>query len=134
MSEVHGLATPGNPQVPEQYSCTTDEGKALFFDGDASVLLGAEFSAGSDTRLALTSQAMASDGHISVQRAMVPGAAAVGIGGGGRRKLTIRGTKRVLVIRLVSSSGTYAPTQSEAKMHDDVFVDENNLVSIRRDP
>ena len=127
VSEVHGLAPPGSPQVPEQYACTTDEGNALFFDGDASALPGAGFVAG-ETRLAVAPQAISSNGHISVQQAMTPGAVAVSrLDNDRRRKLTTTGNKRVLVVRVVSNN--YAPSQSEAKMYDDVFVDDNNLVS-----
>jgi len=134
VSEVHGIPPPGSPQVPEQYACTTDEGDALFFDGDASsALLGAGFVTG-ETTLALTPQAMSSDGHISVQQAMAPGAVAVSnpIAGGRRKLTTTTGEKRVLVVRVVSND--YAPSQSEAKMSDDVFVDDNNLVSMHRNP
>ena len=42
-------------------------------------------------------------------------------------RLTRTGTQKVLVIRVVSN--THFPTQSEAKMYDDVFIDDNNLVS-----
>jgi len=132
VSEVHGIPPPGSPQVPEQYACTTDESDDLFFDGDASALLGAGFVTG-ETTLVLAPKAMASDRHICVQRAMVPGAAAVSNPiAGGRRKLTTTGNKSVLVIRVVSND--YAPSQSEAQMSDDVFVDENNLVSVHRNP
>ena len=127
VSEVHGIAPPGSPQVSEEYACTTDEGDALFFDGDASALLGAGFVAG-ETTLALAPQAMSSDGNISVQQAMTPGAVAVSsIGDDRRRKLTTTGNKSVLVVRVVSNS--HWPSQDEAKMYDDVFVDHNNLVS-----
>ena len=132
VSEVHGLAPPGSPQVPAQYACTTNEGNPLFFDGDASTLLGAGFVPG-ETTLALAPQAMLSDGNISVQQAMAPGAVAVSrLADDRRRKLTTTGNKRVLVVRVVSNN--YAPSQSEAKMSDDVFVDDNNLVSIHRNP
>ena len=126
VSEVHGIAPPGSPQVPAQYACTTDEGNALFFDGDASTLLGEGFVAG-ETTLAIAPQAMLSDGNISVQQAMAPGAVAVSRLVGGRRKLTTTGNKSVLVVRVVSNS--HWPSQDEAKMYDDVFVDHNNLVS-----
>jgi len=94
-------------------------------------LLGAGFVAG-ETRLALAPQAMSSDGNISVQQAMAPGAVAVSRLVGGRRKLTTTGNKSVLVVRVVSNN--YWPYQDEAKMHDDVFVDDNNLVSMHRNP
>ena len=126
VSEVHGIAPRGSPQVPEEYACTTDEGDALFFDGDASALLGAGFVTG-ETTLAVAPQAISSDGNISVQQAMTPGAVAVSRLVGGRRKLTTTGNKSVLVVRVISDS--YWPSQDEAKMHDDVFVDDNNLVS-----
>ena len=126
VSEVHGIFPPGSPQVPAQYACTTDEGDALFFDGDVSALLGAGFVTG-ETTLALAPQAMSSDGHISVQQAMAPGAVAVSRRVGGRRKLTTTGEKSVLVVLVISND--YAPSQNEAMMHDDVFVDDNNLVS-----
>jgi len=123
VSKVHGIAPPGSPQVPEQYACTTDEGDALFFDGDASALLGAGFVTG-ETTLALAPQAMLCDGYISVQQAMAPGAVAVS---SLVMLTTTTGEKSVLVIRVVSNA--YAPSQSEAKMSNDVFVDDNNLVS-----
>ena len=83
---------------------------------------------GGETRLALAPQVMSSNGNISVQQAMVPGAVEVSsIGDDRRRKLTTTGNKSVLVVRVVSND--YAPSQSEAMMHDDVFVDDNNLVS-----
>ena len=126
VSEVHGIAPRGSPQVPEEYACTTDEGDALFFDGDASALLGAGFVTG-ETTLAVAPQAISSDGNISVQQAMTPGAVAVSRLVGGRRKLTTTGNKSVLVVRVISDS--YWPSQDEAKMHGDVFVDDNNLVS-----
>ena len=130
VSEVHGFAPPGSPQVPDQYACTTDEGDALFFDGDASALFDTGFVSG-ETRLALAPQAMSSDGtNINVQQAIASGAAAVSTISGGRRKLTTTGTKSVLVVRVVSND--YAPSQSEAKMYDDIFVDDNNLVSMQR--
>ena len=88
---------------------------------------GAGFVAG-ETRLAVAPQAISSNGHISVQQAMAPGAVAVSrLDNDRRRKLTTTGNKRVLVVRVVSNN--YAPSQSEAKMYDDVFVDDNNLVS-----
>jgi len=129
VSEVHGLAPPGSPQVPVQYACTTDEGNDLFFDGDASALLGEGFVPGEKT-LAFSPQAMLSDGKIIVQQAMAPGAVAVRNIFGGRRKLTTTGNKSVLVVRVISNN--YAPSQDEAKMHDDVFVDDNNLVSMHQ--
>ena len=94
-------------------------------------MLGAGFVTG-ETTLALAPQAMSSDGHICVQQAMVPGAAAVSNPIAGRRKLTTTGNKSVLVVRVVSND--YAPSQNEATMYDDVFVDDNNLVSMHRNP
>jgi hypothetical protein len=132
VSEVHGFVPPGSPQLPDQYACTTDEGDALFLDGEASALLGAGFVA-DETRLALAPQIISSGRNISVQQAMAPGAVADrNIFGGRTRKLTTTGNKSVLVIRV--DSDDYAPSQSEAKMHDDVFVDDNNLVSMLRNP
>ena len=67
-----------------------------------------------------------------MQQAMTPGAVAVSRLVGGRRKLTTTGNKSVLVVRVVSNN--YWPYQDEAKMHDDVFVDDNNLVSMHKIP
>jgi hypothetical protein len=94
-------------------------------------LLGEGFVPG-ETTVTLSPQAMLSDGKISVQQAMTPGAAAVSNISGGRRKLTTTGNKSVLVVRVVSNN--YWPSQDEAKMHDDVFVDDNNLVSMHKIP
>ncbi len=92
-------------------------------------MLGAGFVTG-ETTLAVAPQAISSYGNISVQQAMTPGVVAVSRLVGGRRKLTTTGNKSVLVVRVVSND--YAPSQSEAKMYDDVFVDDNNLVSMQR--
>ena len=89
-------------------------------------MLGNGFVSG-ERRLALAPQAMSSDGQISLENAMISGAVAISNSGDRRRKLTRTGTQRVLVIRVVSN--THFPTQSEAKMYDDVFNDDNNLVS-----
>jgi len=128
VSLVDGLVPPGSPQVPDQYACTTDEGDAvLFFDGDASTLFGAGFVTG-ETRIALTPQAMSTDGKISVQQAMkAPGSSRNIFKGNRRRKLTTTGTKKVLVILV--TNGVDKPSQSEQDMYNDVFRDDNNLVS-----
>ena len=127
VSEVHGLNLPGSPRVPVQYACTTDEGDAVFFDGDVSNLLLSK-SIDSKTRIALPQSAIRSDGKISVQKAMALGAAPRNIFSENReRKLTTTGQKDVLVILVVGNDD--APTQSEATMFNDVFGDENNLVS-----
>jgi len=126
-SLVDGLVPPGSPQVPDQYACTTDEGDAIFFDGDASTLLGAGFVTG-ETKIALASQAMSTDGKISVQQAMSPGVMAISNSiDDRRRKLTTTGTKKVLVILV--TNGVHKPSQSEQDMYNDVFEDDNNLVS-----
>ena len=124
--EVHGLPEPGLPEIPLQYQCTTVAGQALFIDGDAIAVLGDEFESG-HTRMSVPSSAVSINGHISLDRAQGAITVSNDDHGHGRRKLTRIGTYSVLVIRVVSSS--YAPSQSEAQMYDDVFNDENNLVS-----
>jgi hypothetical protein len=129
VSEVHGLTPPDAKEVPVQFACTTDDdNNTLFFDNDATALLGNGFVSGK-TRLALAPQAMSSDGMINVQQAMAPGAVAIsnGVENNRRRKLTTTGIKEVLVVRVVSAA--YEPSQSEARMSNDVFDDANNLVS-----
>jgi len=128
VSLVDGLVPPGSPQVPHQYVCTTDEGDAIFFDGDASTLLGAGFVTG-ETRIALAPQAISTDGEISVQQAVkAPGSSRnIFNKGNRRRKLTTTGTKKVLVILV--TNGVDKPSQSEQDMYNDVFEDDNNLVS-----
>eukprot|EP00979_Chaetoceros_neogracilis_P008098 scaffold1780_cov189-Chaetoceros_neogracile.AAC.1 len=64
VSKVLGLTPPGAQEVPVQYECTTDDDDALFFDYDATPLLGNDFESG-ETRLTLAPQAMTSDGKIS---------------------------------------------------------------------
>jgi len=150
VSLVNGLVPPGSPRVPHQeYVCTTDEGDAIFFDGDPSTLLGAGFVTGEtrialapqamstdgkirfvtgETRIALASQAISTDGEISVQQAMkAPGSSRNIYKGNRRRKLTTTGTKKVLVILV--TNGVDKPSQSEQDMYNDVFQDDNNLVS-----
>ena len=129
MSQVHGLTPPDAKEVPVQYACTTDDDdNILFFDNDATALLGKGFVSG-ETRLALAPQAMSPDGMINVQQAMAPGAVAIsnGVDDDRRRKLTTTGIKEVLVVRVVSAA--YEPDQTEARMSNDVFYDDNNLVS-----
>jgi hypothetical protein len=127
VSLVDGLVPPGSPQVPDQYACTTDEGDAILFDGDASTLLGAGFVTG-ETRIALAPQAMSIDGKISVQQAMqAPGSSRNIFTGNRRRKLTTTGAKKVLVVLV--TNGVDKPSQSEQDMYNDVFEDDNNLVS-----
>ena len=133
VSEVHGLTPPDATEVPVQFACTTDEdGNTLFFDSDATALLGNDFVSG-ETRLALAPQAISPDGTINVQQAMAPGAAVTivsnDVENDRRRKLTTTGTKRVLVVRVVNDVRNQKPRQSEARMYDDVFEDDNNLVS-----
>ena len=132
MSEVHGLTPPDTTEVPVQFACTTDDDdNTLFFDGDASALLGKDFMS-SVTRLALAPQAISPDGMINVQQAMAPGAATIvsnDVENNRKRKLTTTGTKRVLVVRVVNDVRNQKPSQSEARMFNDVFDDENNLVS-----
>jgi hypothetical protein len=133
VSEVHGLTPPDATEVPVQFACTTDDDdNTLFFDSDASDLLGSDFVSGV-TRLALAPQAISPDGLINVQQAMALGAVAIvsnDVENDRRRKLTTTGTKRVLVVRVVSDAcDECAPNQSEAIMFNDVFDDENNLVS-----
>ena len=126
VAEVHGLPETGHPDVPIQYQCTTDAGEDLFIDGDAIAVLGDEFESG-HTRMSVPSRAVSINGRISLNRA----GGAITISNDDHshssRKLTKTGTFSVLVIRVVSSD--YEPEQDEAKMYDDVFADENNLVS-----
>jgi hypothetical protein len=132
VSEVHGFTPPDATEVPVQFACTTDDDdNTLFFDNDASALLGSDFVSGV-TRIALDPQAISPDGMINVQQAMAPGAITIvsnDVDNDRRRKLTTTGTKEVLVIRVVNDVLNQKPSQSEAKMSNDVFVDENNLVS-----
>jgi hypothetical protein len=132
VSEVHGLTPPDTTEVPVQFACTTDDDdNTLFFDGDASALLGKDFVSGV-TRLALAPQAISPDGLINVQQAMALGAATIvsnDVENDRRRKLTTTGTKRVLVVRVVNDVRNQKPSQTEARMFNDVFDDENNLVS-----
>ena len=127
VSLVDGFVPAGSPQVPDQYACTTDEGDAIFFDGDASTLLGAGFVTG-ETRIALAPETMSTDGKISVEQAMkAPGSSRNIFKGNRRRKMTTTGTKKVLVILV--TNGVDKPSQSEQDMYNDVFQDDNNLVS-----
>ena len=133
MSEVHGLPPPDSDvkEVPVKFACTTDDDdNTLFFDSDATALLGNGFVSGV-TRLALDPQVISPGGMINVQQAIALGAVAINSNGventNGRRKLTTFGTKKVLVVRVMSED--HEPSQSEAKMSNDVFYDENNLVS-----
>lgn len=130
VSEVQGLALPGSPEVPTQYTCTTREGDVLFFDGDASALLHRTRFVSGETRLSLTPKTMTSDGKIRLKKVVdnsFRGNRRNIFRGNSRKKLTTNGLKSVLVIRVVSNN--HAPSQSEAQLYDDVFADDNNLVS-----
>eukprot|EP00979_Chaetoceros_neogracilis_P016215 scaffold7356_cov164-Chaetoceros_neogracile.AAC.2 len=131
VSEVHGLTPPDATEVPVQFACTTDDDdNTLFFDSDAAALLGNDFVSGV-TRLALAPQGISPDGMIHVQQAMALGAVTIvsnDVENDRRRKLTTTGIKEVLVVLVVSDAcDECAPSQSEAKMSNDVFYDENNL-------
>jgi hypothetical protein len=132
VSEVHGLTPPDATEVPVQFACTTDDdGNTLFFDSDATALLGNDFVSG-ETRLALAPQAISPDGTINVQQATAPGAVTIvsnDVENDRRRKLTTTGIKEVLVVLVVNDVRNQKPRQSEARMYDDVFEDDNNLVS-----
>ena len=125
-TEVHGYPEPGHPEIPVQYQCATDDGEALFIDGDAIAVLGDEFESG-HTIMSVPS-ILTINGYINLNQAQ-KGAITVSNDdhSRSRRKLTRIGTYKVLVIRVVSSD--YDVSQSEAQMYDDVFDDANNLVS-----
>ena len=125
-TEVHGYPEPGHPEIPVQYQCATDDGEALFIDGDAIAVLGDEFESG-HTIMSVPSSAVSINGRINLNQAQGAITVSNDDHSHSRRKLTRIGTYKVLVIRVVSSD--YAPSQSEAKMYDDVFADANNLVS-----
>jgi len=129
------MVPPGTSiQVPnETYACTTEDGNMFFFDGDSSDLFGVEGFVSGETRLSLAPRALSSmfGGSMSVEQAFADGAVVIrNQGGDRRRKLTHKtttGTKNVLVVRVVSED--YEPTQTEDDMYNDVFSDDNNLVS-----
>ena len=125
VAEVHGLQVPGSDPLPMQYSCSADTGDVLFFDSDASMILGDDFEPG-HTRLTLSMAAMTTGGLISVQEAMLNDGSAIVSNDHERksRRLTTTGTKKVLVVRV---TGSHSPWQSEAQLYDDVFNDDNNL-------
>ena len=91
-------------------------------------MLSAGFVSG-ETRLALAPSLINTDGKIRVEKAMkkAPGSSHNIFTGNRRRKLTTTGTKKVLVILV--TNGVDKPSQSEQKMYNDVFQDDNNLVS-----
>jgi len=126
VAEVHGLPEPGHPDVPVQYQCATDDGDTLFIDGDAIAVLGDEFESG-HTRMSVPSSAVSINGRINLNQAQGAITVSNDDDSHSRRKLTRIGTYSVLVIRVVSS--TYDLDQTEADMYNDVFADENNLVS-----
>jgi hypothetical protein len=127
VAEVHGLSPPGMHPVHKKYSCSKDDddGTILFFDNDASPLLGHDFEPG-HTKMKISSSAISSNGIISVDQAMRPGTAL--ISNSHERRLSTRqaGTKTVLVVRIVDKFGN-KPAQNETRLYDDWFNDSNNL-------
>jgi len=124
------MVPPGTPiqVLNKTYTCTTEDGNMFFFDGDSSDLFGVEGFVSGETRLSLAPSALSFDRTISVEQAIADKAVVIrNQGGERRRKLTTHGTKNVLVVRVVSED--YEPTQSEDDMYNDVFSDDNNLVS-----
>jgi hypothetical protein len=83
----------------------------------------------------LTANAISTNNRISVKQAMTAPGTLLSViqlqdnlsagDDDATRRLTQTGTKSVLVVRVVSAS--YAPSQSEALLYDDIFTDENNL-------
>ena len=129
VSEIDGFFPPDDDHQEETiYGCTSDDDSTFFFNGDPISLLGESFISG-ETILFVSLDAFTSDGLIDVEKAKIPGASSVTLmdDSTARRRLTKTGMKKVLVVRVESSNGSVAPSQSEAKMANDVFEDENNL-------
>ena len=130
VSEIDGFFPPDDGHREETiYGCTSDDDSTFFFNEDPLSLFGESFISG-ETILSVSLDAFTSDGLIDVEKASIPGASSVTLmdDSSARRRLTKTGMKTVLVIRVESSDGSIAPSQSEAKMANDVFEDENNLV------
>ena len=127
-SEVHGMPVDGQP-LAHQLSCTTDEGVDITFDGDANLILDRNDFESGITKLTIPSDSVSDHLHVELDSTTLGKIAVVTdpLSGGERRRLTREGELSVLVIRV--TDGTYAPSQDEAKMFNDVFGDENNLVS-----
>ena len=88
-----------------------------------------DFESGS-TKLTISSNSVSENLHVELNSTTLGEIAVVAdplSGRDERRRLTREGEFSVLVIRV--TDGTYAPSQDEAKMFNDVFGDENNLVS-----
>ena len=128
-TEVHGMPPEGQPAIAPKLVCTTDEGFDIAFDGDVNLILDRnDFESGS-TKLTISSNSVSENLHVELNSTTLGEIAVVTdpLSGGERRRLTREGEFSVLVIRV--TDGTYAPSQDEATMFNDVFGDENNLVS-----
>ena len=127
-SEVHGMSVDGQP-LAHQLSCTTDKGVDITFDGDANLILDRNDFESGITKLTIPSDSVSDHLHVELDSTTLGKIAVVTdpLSGGERRRLTREGEFSVLVIRV--TDGTYAPSQDEATMFNDVFGDENNLVS-----
>ena len=122
------MSVDGQP-LAHQLSCTTDEGVDITFDGDANLILDRNDFESGITKLTIPSDSVSDHLHVELDSTTLGKIAVVTdpLSGGERRRLTREGEFSVLVIRV--TDGTYAPSQDEAKMFNDVFGDENNLVS-----
>ena len=129
-SEVHGMSVDGQP-LAHQLSCTTDKGVDITFDGDVNLILDRNDFESGITKLTIPSDSVSDHLHHVELDSNTLGKIAVVAdplsGRDERRRLTREGEFSVLVVRV--TDGTYEPSQDEAKMFNDVFGDENNLVS-----
>ena len=127
-SEVHGMSVDGQP-LAHQLSCTTDKGVDITFDGDVNLILDRNDFESGITKLTIPSDSVSDHLHVKLDRTTLGKIAVVTdpLSGRERRRLTREGEFSVLVVRV--TDGTYEPSQDEAKMFNDVFGDENNLVS-----
>jgi hypothetical protein len=128
-TEVHGMPAEGQPAIAPQLVCTTDEGFDIAFDGDVNLILDRNDFESGRTKLTIPSNSVSENLHVELNSTTLGEIAVVAdpLSGGERRRLTREGEFSVLVIRV--TDGTYSPSQDEAKMFNDVFGDENNLVS-----
>ena len=133
-SAVDGFPEPDHPEVNPRLMCTTNDGQLINIDGAREEILSRNDFHSGQTQLSIPSEIISEDldgmdgGYVNVNRENLGKIELINQPHESRRRLTKEGIKSVLVI--IVTDGTNSPTQNEAKMYNDVFGDENNLVSL----
>lgn len=134
VSETHGLVEGDGPDLPPVQLCedVNDSSVIYTLNGNVDQVTSDDNYESNNCILSLPDAAAVSqrpDGSKVINIGRGPHTVNRGNPNnifGGNRRLTTTGQRKALVVRVTDINGN-APTQSEATMRDDVFLDDNNL-------